>query len=237
MASRNATFYGSGVFGALFAPLKCVFYVLMLLLVLVIAAWIVDWIFVFRVWADGLPQLKGILSDDLARTVSLGGWHDNATRFAVGTANLLYEAVFKLTGIHDMGILFAESTSLSIPDTIMRNTYVDNHEAIQVAMIGIQLFGVRLAVLITSLPLFGFAYAVAMAAGLAQRAIRRACGGHESSSIYHRAKYFQVSLISVVAALSLLLPVSIDPRWILISGVLILALLVRLQWVYYKKHV
>ena len=236
MASRNATFYDSGVAGAMLAPLKWVLYVSLLLLALIIAAWIVDWIFVFRVWPEGLVRLKGVLEADLAWTASLGGWHNQLPSFAVTAANFLYEVVFKLTGIHDMGSRFAVGVPLSIPDTIARNTYLANYEAIQVAMTGIQLFGVRFAVLLASLPLFGLVYVVAMADGLAQRAIRRARGGHESSTIYHRAKYFQVSLIATIAALCLLLPVSIDPRWILLPGIAVLALLAGLQWVYYKKH-
>ena len=218
------------------APLKWVLYVSLLLLALIIAAWIVDWIFVFRVWPEGLVRLKGVLDADLARTASLGGWHNQLPSFAVTAANFLYEVVFKLTGIHDMGSRFAVGVPLSIPDTIARNTYLANYEAIQVAMTGIQLFGVRFAVLLASLPLFGLVYVVAMADGLAQRAIRRARGGHESSTIYHRAKYFQVSLIATIAALCLLLPVSIDPRRILLPGIAVLALLAGLQWVYYKKH-
>ena len=236
MASRNATFYDSGVAGAMLAPLKWVLYVSLLLLALIIAAWIVDWIFVFRVWPEGLVRLKGVLDADLARTASLGGWHNQLPSFAVTAANFLYEVIFKLTGIHDMGSRFAVGVPLSIPDTIARNTYVANYEAIQVAMTGIQLFGVRLTVILTSLPLFILAYTVAMADGLAQRGIRRARGGHESSSIYHRAKYLQVSLVATIAALCLLLPLSIDPRWILLPGIAVLALLVRSQWVYYKKH-
>lgn len=236
MASRNATFYGSGVSAALFAPLKWFFYGAMLLLFLIVAAWAVDWIFVFKVWPEGVARLKSILSEDMARTASSSSWHAQLPQFSVGTANFLYEVVFKLTGIHDMGLRFAETASLSIPDTVARNTYLANYETIQVAMTGIQLFGVRLAVLLTSLPLFGLVYAVAMADGLAQRAIRRAGGGHESSSIYHRAKYLQISLLSTITALCLLLPVSVNPRWILLPGVTVLALLVRLQWFYYKKH-
>lgn len=208
----------------------------MLLLALILAAWIVEWIFVFRVWPEGLARLKNILSDDLARTASLGGWHNELTRFSVGTANFLYEVVFKFTGIHDMGLRFAQSASLSIPDTLARDTYLANYEAIQVAMTGIQLFGVRLAVLLTSLPLLGLTYAVAMADGLAQRAVRRARGGHESASLYHRAKYLQVSLVTLVTALCLLLPFSIDPRRILLPAVMLVAALVRVQWIFYKKH-
>ena len=69
------------------------------------------------------------------------------------TANVLYEGIFRITGIHDMGSRFADGAALSIPDTIVRNTYVANYQAIQVAMIGTQLFGVRLAGLITFVPL------------------------------------------------------------------------------------
>ncbi len=43
-----------------------------------------------------------------------------------------------------MGMRFAEGAALSIPDTIVRNTYVANHEAIEVAMIATQLLGIRL---------------------------------------------------------------------------------------------
>jgi hypothetical protein len=236
VASRNATFYDSGVAGAMLAPLKWVLYVSLLLLALIIAAWIVDWIFVFRLWPEGLVRLKGVLDADLARTASLGGWHNQLPSFAVTAANFLYEVVFKLTGIHDMGSRFASGVPLSIPDTIARNTYLAHHEAIQVAMTGIQLFGVWSAVLVTSIPRFGVAYAVTVADGLAQRASRSARGGHELSSIYHRAKYLQIFLVSAVAAACLVLPISFDPRWILLPGVIVLALLVRLQWLYYKKH-
>ena len=236
MASRNATFYESGVSGALFAPLKWFFYILILLLALMLAAWVVDWIFVFRVWPDGLVSLKNVLTGDLSRTASLGGWHNELNRLAVATANCVYELIFKAPGIHDMGARFADGTALSIPDTIVRNTYIANYQAIQVAMTGTQLFGVRLAVLLMALPLFVLAYVFALSDGLAQRAIRRASGGNESASIYHRAKYYLVALGSALSALYLLLPASIDPRWIILPGISVLGLLVRWQWVYYKKH-
>ncbi len=236
MASRNATFYSSGVSGALFAPLKWIFYVLVLLLALILAAWIVDWIFVFKVWPDGLDRLQAILTEDLARTAWLGGEYYDVPQFAMRTANVLYEAIFGITGIHDMGSRFTDGTALSIPDTIVRNTYVANYQAIQVAMIGTQLFGVRLAVLLASSPLLVLAYAAAMTDGLVQRSIRSAGGGNESANIYYRAKYFQVALMAAISALCLLLPVSVDLRGILLPGATLLVLLARYQWAYYKKH-
>ena len=152
------------------------------------------------------------------------------------TANVLYEGIFGITGIHDMGSRFADGAALSIPDTIMRNTYVANFQAIQVAMIGTQLFGVRLAVLIAFWPLLFLTYAAAMADGLVERSIRRAGGGNESANIYHRAKYFQVALLASIGALCLLLPASVDFRAILLPGAMLLVLLTRYQWAYYKKH-
>ena len=152
------------------------------------------------------------------------------------TANVLYKGIFGITGIHEMGLRFADGAALSIPDTILRNTYVANYQAIQVAMIGTQLFGVRLAVLFAFSPLLVLAYAAAMTDGFVQRSIRRAGGGNESANIYHRAKYFQVALMALISALCLLLPVSIDFRGILMPGATLLVLLARYQWAYYKKH-
>ena len=236
MSSRNATFYSSGVSGALFAPLKWVLYVLMLLSALILAAWIVDWIFVFKVWPDGLDRLQTILTEDLARMGWLGSDYYDVTQFAMRTANILYEGIFGITGIHDMGLRFANGAGLSIPDTIVRNTYVENYQAIQVAMISTQLFGVRLAGLITFVPLIALAYAAGITDGLVQRSIRRASGGNESANIYHRAKYFQVALMASISALCLLMPVSVDFREILLPGATLLVLLARYQWAYYKKH-
>lgn len=236
MASRNATFNETGVSGALFAPLKWVFCVLMLLFALILAAWIVDWIFVFRVWPDGLARLQAILSEDLARTARLSGEYYDVTQFALRTANVLYEGIFGITGIHNMGSRFANGAALSIPDTIVRNMYVANYQAIQVAMIGTQLFGVRLAVLLAFWPLLVLAYAAAMTDGLVQRSIRCAGGGNESANIYHRAKYFQVALMASISALCLLLPVSIDFCGTLLPNIILLTLLARWQWGYYKKH-
>lgn len=208
----------------------------MLLLALILAAWIVDWIFVFKIWPSGLGRLQAILTEDLVRTARLGDRYYDVTQFAMRTSNVLYEGIFGFTGIHDMGTRFADGAALSIPDTIVRNTYVANYQAIQVAMIGTQLFGIRLAMLISFWPLLVLAYGAATADGLIQRSIRRAGGGNESANIYHRAKHLQIVLMSLLSALCLLLPVSIDFHGILLPGTLIFALLARCQWAYYKKH-
>lgn len=236
MASKNASFHEGVVAGALLAPLKLGFLLMLTLVGILVATWIVDWTFVFKVWPEGVGRLKGILAADLARTLELAEWQDGMPSAVTGTANFLYGLVFGVTGIHDMGIRFAQGTALSIPDTIVRNAYLANIEAIEVAMIGTQLLGVRLATLGMMAPLVVLIYLVAAADGLTQRAIRRACGGRESASLYHRAKHLQVMLVAMSGVLTLIQPVSIDPRFVGVPVALLVGILARLQWACYKKH-
>ena len=75
-----------------------------------------------------------------------------------------------------------------------------------------------------------------MADGLVQRAIRRVCGGRESSSIYHRAKYLLFVLVIASTAIFLIWPLSLNLLANSSISVGISAVLVRMQWCYYKKH-
>lgn len=222
--------------GLMYAPLKWFFGVSLLLFALILAAWIIDWVFVFKVWPEGVSRLQIVLDHDLERVAGFGRSYSTLPALAIGTANVLYALLFEATGIHGMGAGFAQATPLSVPDTIVRNAYIANFEAIRVAMIGTQLFGVRVASLATALPISALAYCVGSADGFVQRAVRRASGGRESASLYHRAKHLQVVALATAVAVDLLLPASIDPRYIYVPAALLLALLARLQWTYYKKH-
>lgn len=236
MGSRNASFHDGVVAGALLAPLKFLFALCLAFVGVLLTAWIVDWIFVFKVWPEGVARLKSILDADLGRGIELATWQGGAPGAATGTANFLYGMVFRFTGIHDMGVRFAEGAALSIPDTIVRNFYIANRESIEVAMIGTQLLGVRMAMLTTTAPLLLLVYIVGAVDGLTQRAIRRACGGRESGSLYHRAKHMQVALMATSLLVGLLWPAAIDVRWLGLPLAACLAILTRLQWAYYKKH-
>jgi len=203
---------------------------------ILVAAWIVDWIFVFKVWPDGIDRLKILLAEDLARARDLTQWQGVASGAVTGTANFLYGLVFRVTGIDDMGFRFADGAALSIPDTIVRNLYLANIETIEVMMVGTQLLGVRLATLILIAPLIALIFMVAAVDGLTKRAIRRVCGGRESGSLYHRAKHFQIACITMGALGILLLPLSFDPLYIGIPLAIAVGALSRLQWAYYKKY-
>ena len=144
--------------------------------------------------------------------------------------------IFEATGIDDMGRQFAVGAGLSIPDTIVRRAYVAHREAIEVTMVGTQLLGVRIGTLARFVPILLVLYAIGSIDGLVQRAIRTACGGRESASLYHRAKYTQLVVIGLGGVALLVWPGAVE--WAKYSALIIVTNsgLVRLQWAYYKKH-
>jgi len=236
LASRNAQFRERGIGAALVAPLVRLAWAAAVLVGLLVAAWCVDGVFVFHVWPEGVEHLRAILAEDLARVAQLGGDNPLLTEVAIGTANALYAVLFELTGIHEMGMRFAEGSALSIPDTITRSAYFAHREGIEVAMVGTQLFGVRIALLLAGVPLIGLCCVAAAADGLVLRAIRRHCGGRESASLYHRAKHLQILLAATLLSAELLTPFSIDPRWYWCPIAGLMAMAAQVQCRYYKKH-
>lgn len=236
MASRNVSFHECVLAGVLFGPLKLAFTLLLGSAAVLALAWTIDWICVFKVWPEGIERLRTVLAVDLARGIELARRQGRAEAVVTATANALYGIVFRGTGIHDMGMRFAEGIALSIPDTIVRNTYIANAYAIEVAMIGTQLLGVRVATLALLLPLAVLIYLVGSADGFSQRAIRCASGGRESASLYHRARRLQVALAGTALLAVLVWPAPVDG--LLVGPPLAAAVgaLARMQWVYYKKH-
>jgi len=188
---------------------------------ILLVAWSIDWVFVSRIWPDGLDRLRSMLADDLGHGIMLAARQGRGAGEITGPANFLYGVVFEATGIHDMGQRFANGTALSIPDTVVRRSYLANREAIETAMVGTPLLGVRFAILIRFLPLLLLLYAVGTVDGLTERAIRRSCGGRESASLYHRAKYLQMVVLGLGGVVLLVWPQPV--AWELWAGVIVMA--------------
>jgi hypothetical protein len=236
VASRNAAFHEGALVGVLLYPLKLAFSLALGLAALLLCAWTLDWLFVFKVWPQGIEQLRGLLAHDLEHGVALAGRQGAGAGAITAPANALYLIVFEATGIHDMGTQFANGSALSIPDTIMRRSYVSQREGIETAMVATQLLGVRAAILARFAPLLALLYAVGAFDGLAQRAIRRACGGRESAGLYHRAKYLQVAALGLGGAALVMWPGPVQWELCVVLGSLLVGGLASVQWAYYKKH-
>lgn len=236
MASRNATFHDDALVGVLLGPLKLILALALGLVALLVCTWTVDWVFVFKIWPQGVERLRELLANDVARGIALAARQGADASVITVPANALYWTVFEVSGIDDMGRQFAGDSSLSIPDTVLRRAYFTHRAATEVAMVATQLLGVRAAILVRFLPLLALLYLVGAADGISRRAIRRAGGGRESASLYHRAKYLQSTLLGLGGVALLTWPGTV--AWSV--GVVLLAILIGclagVQWAYYKKH-
>lgn len=224
-------------------------WVVMWLFMLSLCAFLVDIVMVYWVWGasdygnplrpTGLAHFRWVLQQELEILhVTLDG---TASADPIGMAlqfsDTLYRFFFGFTGLDTAGARFATlSAPIDEVDPAMRSFYYNFYAVFETGRIGIQLFGVRLAVLCLSMPLFLLVAAVGFADGWVARYLRRAAVGRESSYLYHRFKH--LLLLSIIAAwgVYLLTPVPLDPRIIILPFVFTLGLTVRWMVTYFKKY-
>lgn len=236
LASDNTTFRGSVLVGVLLSPLRLAALLTLGFAGLLVASWTIDWIFVFRVWPDGVEHLRGLLAMELARGVELAVRQGADPGEVTGLANFVYEVVFEHTGVHGMGQQFAKEASLAIPDTIVRRAFVEKWEWLESAMVGTQLLGVRIATLARGAPLLLLMYLVGLTDGFTQRSVRKWGGGAESANLYHRGKYSLITVAALGGLAIALWPAPVCWEACLATIAVVVGLLARLQWQFYKKH-
>ena len=107
----------------------------------------------------------------------------------------------------------------------------------QAAIIGVQSVAVRASMIQTMLPTLGLAYAIASIDGLIARWIRREAGGYESSTIYHRSKYFHAIGMTLFVMTWFWYPKGFN-FWVANMVMAVFGgVLLRMQLMYYKKYV
>ncbi len=241
MASRRGE--GLAAHNLFLWPLKLVFYAWLTLALMALAAMGMEVILAKQVWgeAHGLVQAQQTLSRDLALTHDLRP-DAPLTGLARTCARAVYGFFFQLIPIErwmtNAALLPAQpDVTYYGGDIIARKDFVyPLQDELYLAMVRAQIFGVRLAILMGAAPLFLLVWSLGLVDGLTQRHIRRACAGRESSSMYHRAKFFQFAGLAFGSMVYLMWPVSIRPEWILLPLVLLTGLLSRMQWTYLKKY-
>jgi len=186
--------------------------------------------FMYSVWPEGagLQTITAILEHD-----TLFAPQPLANRLA----DWSYATLFKFSGID--GLLVAATTpdaKLSALDATLVNGFLLPHtEGIAIFMQSVRLVGIRFAIVVDVLAIILPLLAAALVDGLVQRHVRRECAGRESSSLYHRAKYFQLVGWLLVTMMYVTMPINIDPRW-LFAWATIAALLIFVQTKFYKKY-
>lgn len=109
--------------------------------------------------------------------------------------------------------------------------------AIGRALLGSQVIAIRSAIVVSFVPWIGLLYLLAFVDGAVERSRRRYGAGRESSTLYHRAKYFQVTFSTAILVAYLWWPGDVNPSLILVPTILACAVMARLQIKYYKKYI
>lgn len=149
-------------------------------------------------------------------------------------AKAFYTCYFEWTGVHSIVL---KQRDQGVSEGFFTRTVARHPDAIAVAMLAMQLFGLRVGNAILSIPLIALVVILAAVDGLAERSIRRECGGYESAGRYYLARRFAFSLLPpAVALVYLCLPIDIALSSVLLPLLAVTAVLIRMKMQYYKKY-
>ncbi len=224
-----------GITKAITAPFKILSFLLIGFVVMLVGRMAVDIWLLAKSNDDSLPSPALVVEREFARAAEapdfMGSTHDRAMAWA----NFVTDWFYRKPGL----LRHAEKDATrrgEVEHAVIRGVQSMN-AAISQALAGSQILAIRAAILVSFLPWAGLLYALAIVDGLVERARRKVGGGRESSTLYHRAKYFQVTLATVTTTAYLWWPLDLDPAGIIGLTTLGCALLARLQAKYYKKHI
>lgn len=246
MASNSAPgLFDGAVFQAFLWPFRTILRVVM------IGALLLLWTIVMQSWfanshhaSEPLEHLTEVMKSDLQYAADLTPMAFSPTQVAWGIGE----------GIQNYGfgaVLSGARTLMNIPSMFEKTsraeadlgkTYVDTKllpehgDKIKQWLAASYIFGARIAIFLSMLPLLILLYGVSIVDGLSRRAIRRANAERESASIYHRAKLGQIWLLAVGLIAYLGLPLSISPALVLTPLAITLGYLIRTQMATYKKY-
>lgn len=203
-----------------------IWFVIITLLVLMI-----DLFYVLVLWSpNGVEHLQTVLQQEAA-LLSLS---PEQMGFLVDITHRFYNAVFVSTGI-DGALRNAYLPPQNENSANMQEFYNTFRPLIETAMIGLQLYALRLGVLLLSLPFLIIITTAAVMDGVLGWYLRRTSGDRESGFIYHRAKRGLGWSYVLLWMVYLLPPVPIDPNHLIPPFLLVAAICTRLQVAYFKK--
>lgn len=223
-----------GVTKAITAPFKIAAFLAIGFFVILVGRMAID-VWVLADATDRLEAPGEIINREMARAASapdfMGSTHGRATSWAAFITEWFYRKPGLLRHIEE------DTSRMGMADQAVQRGVRSMDFAISRTLAGSQVIAIRAAIMVSYLPWIGFMYLLAFVDGAIERTRRKFGAGRESSTIYHRAKYFQVTLATVVSAAFLWWPGDLDPSLVVVPATLACAALARFQAKYYKKYV
>jgi integrating conjugative element membrane protein (TIGR03747 family) len=185
--------------------------------------------------ATMLEKELGYLNNDFKQSAIV----EQPLFFAQQFANKFYLYTFEKTGVKSAVIWLATPTNLIDTNGFRKKLhalYLSVADYFQALATVIQIFAVRLAVLILAFPAFILLSLTGLIDGLVQRDIRRWSAGRESSFKYHWAKIFLYPSLVLPWILYLAMPTSIHPNYIVLPFAFLFSISVTVMASTFKKY-
>ncbi|MGE0684313.1 MAG: DUF4400 domain-containing protein [Candidatus Binatia bacterium] len=198
----------------------------------------VDMLYVFWPYphgAHGIEALKHNLAIEVELVSRLSD--DRSWSIIRMISDSIYQVVFGWSGMDDLLRQAADPTPLSPLNEIMRSFARGFWVFLETAAVGLQLFALRIGVLVLATPLFLVTAIAATSDGLIPWYLRRTGAGRESGFIYHRSKRGLALSVLALWVIYLVPPIPLNPRWVIPPFLCISAITIRVTVAYFKKYI
>lgn len=183
----------------------------------------------------GLQAAEQALYRELALTQTLPDVGGPASERALRWAAIAYDWLFLKTGV-DKTLIAPDISQIEYVFRRGMNSALTKPHW-QAMMMGVQSLAIRASMIQSMLPTLALAYTLAIVDGLVARWVRREAGGRESSTIYHRAKYFHAVGLTLFVMAWFWYPQGFD-FWFATAVIAVMGgVLLRMQLMFYKKYV
>lgn len=202
-----------------------------------------EWLGMTYVWEEqGVQHSRDVLVNEIAylnENFSRRFYMNRSiAQIAVDTATTVQNWLYYSTGFSEFRTKMTIPINAYEPSFLswLKGIYLKIDDYFFAAINSIQVFVVRLLVILLSTPaflLFGFA---AFVDGLVQRDLRKYGGGIERAFVYHKAKaLLRPPVIVLPALIYLALPVSLNPSFIFMPAMLFFGLTIFIVAATFKK--
>lgn len=212
-------------------PVTGLLWLLKWFVIITLLVWVIDIFCVFVLWSpQGVETLSAVLIEEVA-LLNLPPQH---TQRLIEISQSFYHAVFVTTGIEGaMSQPYLQPPGDQADN--MREFYDTFRPVVETSMLGLQLYALRLGVLLLTLPFVLIVTLTAASDGILSWYLRRTSGDRESGFIYHRAKRGHGWAYVLLCAIYLLPPVPTNPALYITLFLCVAGISCYLQVSYFKK--
>ena len=181
---------------------------------------VIEWVGMTFWWPElGSAHARGILA---AEASYLHGDFASAASTVGRWAEGAYHWAFEWTGIEAGAAWVGGKAGVS--------------EYVAAGFAMLQVFLVRVVLLVFSLPVFALFGIVGVTSGLTLRDIRRWSAGREFGGVYHRAKRVVPGTLKFAAIVYLAIPVAVHPTLVIVPGAMLFGVMAALVVGTFKKY-